>query len=88
MAAGGRSRLLFSHPDSTKRENGTLRLSYDDGETWPVKKVLHPGSFGYSVLTALPDGTIGCLFEADNADRLVFARITLDWLTDGRDRLE
>ena len=88
MAARGRSRLLFSHPDSTKRENGTIRLSYDDGETWSVKKVLHPGSFGYSVLTALPDGIIGCLFEADNADRLVFARFTLDWLTDGKDRQE
>jgi sialidase-1 len=88
IAAGGRSRLLFSNPDSTRRENGTIRLSYDDGETWPVKKVLHPGSFGYSVLTALSDGTIGCLFEADNADRLIFARFTLEWLTDGKDRLE
>ncbi len=86
--SGGRSRILFSGPDSAKRENGTVRLSYDDGQTWPVKKVLHAGSFGYSVLTALPDGTIGCLFESENASRIVFARFTLDWLSDGKDALE
>ena len=86
-AAGGRSRILYSGPDSTKRENGTVYLSYDEGRTWPVKKVLFPGSFAYSVLTALPDGTIGCLLETDDANRIVFARFTLEWLTDGRDSL-
>ena len=59
-----------------------MYLSSDEGKTWPVKKVLFPGSFAYSVLTALPDGTIGCLFETDDANRIVFARFTLDWLTD------
>lgn len=85
---GGRSRVLYSGPDSTKRENGTVHLSYDDGQTWPVKKILRAGSFGYSVLTALPDGTIGCLFETDAEKRIVFARFTLHWLTDGRDALK
>ena len=79
---GGRSRILYSGPDNTKRENGTVLLSYDDGKTWPVKKVLAAGGFGYSVLTVLPDGTIGCLFEPNDASRIVFARFTLDWLTD------
>jgi sialidase-1 len=72
--------LLFSHPDSAKRENGTIRASFDDGQTWPVKKVLWPGSFAYSVLTRLPDGDVGCLFETDNTDRIVFARFPLAWL--------
>jgi sialidase-1 len=79
----GRSVLLYSGPDSTKRENGTVHLSGDDGRTWPVKKVLFPGSFAYSVLTVLPDGTLGCLFETDGTDRVVFARFTLGWPTDG-----
>jgi sialidase-1 len=78
---GGTSRLLYSGPDSTSRNNGTVYLSVDEGKTWPVRKVLFPGSFAYSVLTALPDGTIGCLFETDDANRIVFARFTLDWLT-------
>lgn len=72
--------LLFSHPDSAKRDNGTIHASFDDGKSWPVKKVLWPGSFAYSVLTRLPDGTIGCLFESDNYGRIVFARFTLAWL--------
>jgi sialidase-1 len=77
---GVKSRILYSGPDSSKRENGTIHISYDEGKTWPVKKVLFPGSFGYSVLTKLSDGTIGCFFEADGADRMVFARFPLSWL--------
>ncbi|HKD35232.1 MAG TPA: sialidase family protein [Pirellulales bacterium] len=83
---GQKSRILFSGPQSTKRENGTVLLSYDEGATWPVKRVLWQGEFAYSVLTALDDGTIGCLFEADGTKRIVFARFTLDWLTGGMDR--
>lgn len=72
--------VLYSGPDSLKRDHGTLYLSEDDGATWPTKRVLWPGSFAYSVLTTLPDGTIGCLFETDNYGRIVFARFSLAWL--------
>ncbi len=78
----GKGRVLYSGPDSTKRENGTIHLSLDDGATWPVQRVLFPGSFGYSVLTRLKDGTIGCLFETDGANRTVFARFSLEWLAE------
>lgn len=81
--AGGRGRTLFSGPDSLKRENGTIHLSLDDGATWPVSRVLWPGGFSYSVLTKLPDGTIGCLFEADGQTRIVFARFSIAWLEGG-----
>ncbi|SIO62557.1 sialidase-1 [Singulisphaera sp. GP187] len=87
-AAGGIGRLLFSGPQSTKRENGTLFLSDDEGVSWPVHRVLCAGSFGYSCLTALPDGSIGCLYEAEGANRIVFARVTLDWLTHGKARAD
>jgi len=76
----GRGIILYSGPDSTKRDTGTVHLSRDDGATWPVKRVLWPGSFAYSVLTKLPDGTVGCLFETDSANRIVFARFPLAWL--------
>ncbi|MDB5172083.1 MAG: nedA 1, partial [Phycisphaerales bacterium] len=85
---GGKSRILFSGPQSTRRENGNVFLSYDEGKTWPVKRVLCKEGFGYSCLTALPDKTIGCLYETDGAGRIVFARFTLDWLTEGKDALE
>lgn len=77
---GVKSRILYSGPDSSKRENGTIHISYDEGKTWPVKRVLYTDSFAYSVLTKLPDGTIGCLFETDKTDRMVFARFSLSWL--------
>ncbi len=86
---GRRSRILFSNPASqASRRNGTVRLSYDEGKTWPVSRVLYPGAFAYSSLTALPDGTIGCLFEADQYQKIRFARFTLDWLTQGQDTWE
>ena len=86
---GRRSRILFSNPASQAgRRNGTVRLSYDEGKTWPVSQVIHPGGFAYSSLTVLPDGTIGCLFEADQYRSIRFARFTLDWLTEGADAWE
>ena len=67
--ATGRGRLLHTGPDSAKRERGTVWLSQDDGATWPVKRVLWPGGFAYSVPARLADGTVGVLFEADDYER-------------------
>jgi sialidase-1 len=78
--ATGRGRLLYSGPDSMKRNNGTIHRSVDDGATWPVKRVLRTGGFAYSVLTRLPDGAVGCLFEPGDAERIMFARFSLAWL--------
>jgi len=72
--------LLYSGPDSGQRANGTVHVSLDDGRSWPVRRVLEAGSFGYSCLTALADGTLGCLYETDGANRLVFARFSLEWV--------
>lgn len=90
--AGRRSknRLLFSNPASTKREKLTVRMSYDEGRTWPVGKALYAGPSGYSSLVVLRDGMIGCFYENGDKrynERLTFARFNLEWLTDGADRL-
>lgn len=87
-ADGQKSRILFSGPQSTQRENGTVFLSYDEGKSWPVKQVLCKDGFAYSCLTVLPDDTIGCLYEAEGTSKVVFTRFTLDWLTRGKDRLD
>ncbi len=84
------SRLLFSNPNSQDgRKNGTIRLSYDDGKTWPVSKQLVAGTYRYSSLAVLADKTILCLFEqgASKTPNITLARFTLDWLTDGTDKL-
>ena len=89
LAKEGKNRLLFSNPASTKREKMTVRLSYDEGETWPVSKLLYGGPSAYSALVVLPDRTIGCLYEQGTKsayETIRFARFNLEWLTDGKDR--
>lgn len=91
----GRNRILHSLPNhSSIRQDVSVALSYDEGETWPVKKQLIDGYSAYSSLAVLPDGSIGCLVEEGKWDsnlpgedgfNLYFMRFTLDWLTDGND---
>lgn len=60
-----RSCLLFMNPASTSgRHNMAIRASYDEGKTWPVIKTLYAGAAAYSSMAVLPDGTVGCLYEA------------------------
>ncbi len=86
-----KNRLLFSNPASTKRDTMTVRLSYDEAETWPISKVLHAGPSAYSSLVVLPDMRIGCLYERGEEhpyETITFARFTLGWLTDREDELK
>ncbi len=83
-----RNRLLFANPASTKRENMTVRLSYDEGKTWPISKTVWPNLAGYSCLAVLPDGSVGLFYEhglQHSTDQLAFVRFTLEWLTGGKD---
>ncbi len=103
-AGHGRNRILFANPDSDeprdpakpegnfKRQNVTVRLSYDEGETWPVSRPIEPGVSGYSDLAVGPDGTIYLIYERGTpTDRgthvqyLTVARFNLEWLSDGKD---
>ena len=88
-----KNRLLFSNPASLqpRRHKMTVRLSYDDGKTWPASKVIHSGPSAYSNLVVLPDLSLGCLFERGKKhayETIAFARFTLEWLTDGNDSLQ
>jgi sialidase-1 len=83
-----RNRLLFANPahaEPGQRRDLTVRMSEDEGKTWPVSRVLWPGPAAYSCLAVLPDGAIACLFEAgvkSPYERIVLARFTRDWLCD------
>jgi sialidase-1 len=56
--------LAFSNSaHQTKRENGTVRFSWDEGRTWPLSSVIETGSFQYSCMTKLPKQKIGVLYE-------------------------
>ena len=76
--------ILFSNPASTKREKLTVRLSRDNGKSWPIAKELHHGPAAYSCLVMLPNGEIGCLYERGekNAyETITLARFSREWLT-------
>ena len=63
--------LIFSNPHNLRRDkngqeipgakaprrNLTIKLSRDDGQTWPVSRSLEPDTAGYSDLAVLTDGT-------------------------------
>ena len=86
FADQGRSILLFSNPASKqRRENMTVRASFDDGRTWPKSLLIHGPMAAYSDLVRLPDDFIGLLYEAGPDQRnpyqgIAFRRLTLDWL--------
>ena len=85
--------LLYSNPHTLKlgkdgkedpagrgkRENLSIKLSRDDGKTWPVSKTLDAGPSAYSDLAVLPDGTVLCLWESKSD--IQCARFNLDWVT-------
>jgi sialidase-1 len=84
-----RNCILFANPhnpDGRQRKNLTIKVSYDEGRTWPVAKELEPGISGYSDLAVGSQGTIFCFYE-DGAvgnhfqtKQLTLARFTLEWI--------
>lgn len=103
--AGGKTRIVFSNPHNLERANAkpgqgrdrknlSLKLSYDEGETWPINKTLETGPSGYSDLAIAPDGTLLCFYERSKFDEatkkrtayLTLARVSRAWLTDGNDK--
>ena len=110
-STGDKNRIVFANPHNLARADGkeqagkgrdrknvSIKLSYDEGQTWPVNKCLEPGYSAYSDLAVLPDGTILCFYErgrrGDAASKkptsyagLTVARFNLEWLTDGKDSL-
>lgn len=100
------TQLIFSNPDSSakkdqalkwkarKRENLTIRLSNDDGQTWPVSKVLDSGVAGYSQLALDDNRMIYCVYERANLDKahgkfapryVTVAKFNLAWLLEEED---
>ncbi len=96
--------LLFSNPDNLSceggkevpgknrdRKNMTVKLSADEGQTWPLSRVLEPGPSMYSDIAVAPDGTILCFYgrglkKGFAGDRLTLARFNMEWLKQGQER--
>ena len=93
--ADGKYYLLHSMPgSSSNRENVTVYLSADGGDTWPIKRQIYSGYSAYSALEVLNDGTIGIVIEEGKWDaglpgsdgfNLAYYNFTLDWLLNGQE---
>ena len=88
----GRDILLYSNcdtPNKRPRERGTVWVSFDGGETWPLKRLVYAGRFAYSSLAAGRPGTrtegwIYLQFESEFVpDESKVARFNLSWLLGG-----
>ncbi len=100
---GGKNRILFSNPHNLEtakgepvpgknrdRRNVSVKLSYDEAQTWPVNKTIEPGASMYSDIAVTKAGTILCFYGRGTkpgfaGDALTLARFNLEWLTDGKD---
>lgn len=99
---GGKSLILFSNPhnlDKAKgkaepgknrdRKNISVKISRDEGQTWPVNKLIEDGPSMYSDIAVTQSGTILCFYgrsgdskgvAAFAGGRLTLARFNLEWL--------
>ncbi|WP_210406138.1 sialidase family protein [Micromonospora sp. MH33] len=72
--------LLSNTADDEIRRNLTVRMSCDDGKTWPIRRTVEEASSAYSTLGHLLGGDIGMLYERSGYQRMTMARFDLAWL--------
>jgi sialidase-1 len=71
-----KNRLLFANANSAdRRENLTVRISYDEGKSWSEGKTVYAGGSAYSSMTVLQNGNIGVFFEKDSYKENAFVTI-------------
>jgi sialidase-1 len=66
--------LLFSNPNSWRREWMTVRASKDNGHSWSKGIRIYDGSSAYSDLVQIDEKTVGLLFEKDTYGTIAFVR--------------
>ncbi len=81
--------LVFSNPATQEpfpRDHMTVRLSLDEGATWPIGREIDAGPSAYSALAELPDGRFGLLWESGELypyESIRFAAFNRAWLEEG-----
>jgi sialidase-1 len=83
--SNGKYIFLFSNPANhlVPRTEMTVRISYDEGRTWPLGRILHQKFAAYSALAVGRDGTIYCLYECgvSGYEQIKIAIFNLEWIT-------
>lgn len=69
--------LLFVNANhKTDRKNLTLKISTDDGKSWPAEKTIYEGPAAYAAITRLENADLGIVFEKDDYTQNTFVRIS------------
>ena len=74
-------------PNSDSRQNVSIALSTDEGETFGTPKTICPRGSAYSAAVVLPDGTLGVYYEENGVFggyTMRFVRFSLDWASNGQ----
>jgi sialidase-1 len=82
-AGDDRDRILWTGPKGPDRRNLVVRISYDEGRTFPVERLIAAGYAAYSDLTILKDRSAGVLWErgAEHGYQAIrFTRLTREFL--------
>ncbi|GAA1698797.1 hypothetical protein GCM10009792_18590 [Microcella alkalica] len=76
-------KLLFTNSNNGangNRVNGAVRVSCDDGATWPGLRTIDPGFFAYSSATVLDGGLFGVLWERNYTNDMQFTTFDEKWI--------
>jgi sialidase-1 len=74
-AGDDRDRIVWTGPLGPERAKLVVRLSYDEGKTYPIQRLITEEPAAYSDLTVLKDKTIGVLWERADYRFVTFTRL-------------
>jgi sialidase-1 len=82
LSLGKKAIAVCNDADTAKRNNLTVRMSYDEGKSWKINQNIAKAPDGYkgdysaySDLVELPGKQVGVLYEFDNYKEIVFTSV-------------
>jgi hypothetical protein len=86
LTIGSNNRLIAFHPLVVKRRDLTCFVSYDEGKTWPHRKLIHEAG-GYTSTIVLDNFDIAMSHNHGfkGEEGIDFVRFNMSWLTDGEE---
>lgn len=77
---GDRNRILWTGPKGPGRKTLVVKVSYDEGETFPVERIVSRDDAAYSDMTTLGDTTAAVLWERGGYQHITFSRFNRAFL--------
>ncbi len=79
-AGDDRDRILWTGPKGPGRKTLVVRVSTDEGQTFPTERLISDEPAAYSDLTILEDKTVGVLWERGGYKFITFTRFGREFL--------